>query len=85
MKVKLIGSHLCPDTLYALNKLKEKDAEVDFQDISASFAALRNYLQVRENNSMYETVRKAGGIGIPYFELNDGTQTLDLNVVLMKL
>ncbi len=85
MKVKLIGSHLCPDTLYALNKLKEKNADIDFQDISASFAALKDYLQVREKSTLYESVRNSVGIGIPYFELNDGTQTLDLNVVLKKL
>lgn len=24
MKVTVVGSHLCPDTLYALNKLKPK-------------------------------------------------------------
>ena len=27
MKVTVIGSHLCPDTLYALNKLVEAKAE----------------------------------------------------------
>lgn len=85
MKVKVIGSHLCPDTLYALNKLKEKNADIDFQDLSASFPALQDYLYVRENNALYDTVLEAGGIGIPFFELKDGTQTLDLDVVLKKL
>ena len=27
MKVTVIGSHLCPDTLYALNRLSEAKAE----------------------------------------------------------
>ncbi|MBM7652165.1 glutaredoxin [Neobacillus cucumis] len=85
MKVKVIGSHLCPDTLYALSKLKEKNANVDFQDLSTSFPALKDYLYVRENNTLYDSVREAGGIGIPFFEIEDGTQTLDLNVVLIKL
>jgi glutaredoxin-related protein len=85
MKVKVIGSHLCPDTLYALTRLKEKNSEIDFQDLSASFSALKDYLYVRENNALYDAVRKAGGIGIPFFEIEDGTQTLDLNVVLNRL
>ncbi|MEH7275995.1 glutaredoxin [Neobacillus vireti] len=85
MKVKVIGSHLCPDTLNALNKLKEKNADIDFQDLSASFSALKNYLYVRENNALYDTVREVGGIGIPFIELEDGTQTLDLNVVLNRV
>lgn len=85
MKVKVIGSHLCPDTLYVISKLKEKNVEIDFQNLSASFSALKDYLNVRENNVLYETVRKAGGIGIPFIELEDGTQTFDLNVVLNKV
>jgi glutaredoxin-related protein len=82
MKVKVIGSHLCPDTLYALSKLKEKNADIDFQNLSASFSALKNYLYFRHNNALYEAVREAGGIGIPFIELEDGTQTLDLDVLI---
>ena len=41
MKLILIGSHLCQDTLYALNKLKDYKVEIDFQDISSSFPALK--------------------------------------------
>lgn len=85
MKVKVIGSHLCPDTLYALCKLTEKHAEVDFKNMSASLPDLKEYLAVREQNAMYSAVRQNGGIGIPYFELEDGTQTLDLGGVLKKL
>ena len=33
MKVTVIGSHLCPDTLYALNRLAGAGAEVEFKDI----------------------------------------------------
>ena len=29
MKVTVIGSHLCPDTLYAPNRLSEAKAEID--------------------------------------------------------
>jgi glutaredoxin-related protein len=85
MKVKVIGSHLCPDTLYALSRLKEKNADIDFQNLSASFSALKDYLYVRENNALYDAVRETGGIGIPFFEIEDGSQTLDLNVVLERV
>lgn len=46
---------------------------------------MKRYLAVREQNEMYESVRRAGGIGIPYFELEDGTGTLDLNEVLARI
>lgn len=84
MKVKVIGSHLCPDTLYALNKLKERNVDFEFQDFSSSFSALKNYLYIRENNPLYEAIREAGGLGIPLFEIEDGSQTLDINTVINR-
>ena len=33
MKVTVVGSHLCPDTLYALHQLAAAGAEIDFKDI----------------------------------------------------
>lgn len=85
MKVTVIGSHLCPDTLYALNKLCEKKADISFKNLSASLPDLKEYLAVRENDPAYEEVKKGGGIGIPYFILEDGTRTLDLDTVLARL
>lgn len=85
MKVKVIGSHLCPDTLYALCRLKENNVEVDFKNLSASLPDLKEYLAVRESNALYEAVRNGGSIGIPFFELEDGTTTLELDEVLAKM
>lgn len=85
MIVKVIGSNLCPDTLYALYKLRESNVDIDFQNISTNFPALKEYLKNRENNPLYEAVREANGIGIPFFELEDGFQTLDLDYVLKNV
>lgn len=82
MKVTVIGSHLCPDTLYALNKLSEAKAEIEFKNLSASLPDLRTYLALRESSPLYESVRENGSIGIPAFVLEDGTVTLDLADVL---
>ena len=78
MKVTVIGSHLCPDTLYALNRLSEVKAEIEFKNLSASLPDLKAYLALRDSDPHYEAVKKNGGIGIPAFVLEDGTVTLDL-------
>ena len=57
MKITVIGSHLCPDTLYALNRLSAAGAEVDFQDILSCHAALRTYLNLRDTNDLYAEIR----------------------------
>lgn len=84
MKVIVVGSHLCPDTLYALHRLREKDVEIDFKNMSSSLSDLKEYLSLRENLDIYKEIRSVGGIGIPCFILEDGTKTLDLNDVIGK-
>ena len=81
-KVTVIGSHLCQDTLYALNRLSEAKAEIDFKNLSASLADLKVYLALRQDSPVYADVREGCGIGIPCFVLEDGTVTLDLEAVL---
>lgn len=82
MKVTVVGSHLCPDTLYALTRLVEAGKDIEFKNISASLPDLKVYLGLRESEPMYEKVKANGGIGIPCFILEDGTKTLDLKDVL---
>ena len=82
MKVTVIGSHLCPDTLYALNRLSEADVEMYFKNISSSLADLKVYLALRQDSPIYADIRANGGIGIPCFLLEDGTATRDLKEVL---
>lgn len=82
MKITVIGSHLCPDTLYALNKLVEAGREIEFKNLSASLPDLKAYLALRDSEAMYQSVKEGGGIGIPCFILEDGTKTMDLNAVL---
>ena len=82
MKVTVIGSHLCPGTLYALNKLTEAGADITFKNLSASLTDLKAYLALRESDPHYASVREKGMIGIPAFILEDGTVTLELADVL---
>ena len=65
MKVTVIGSHLCPDTLYALNRLSGAKAEIEFKNLSASLADLKVYLSLRQDSPVYADIREHGGIGIP--------------------
>lgn len=85
MKLTVIGSHLCEDTRNALEILKEKNVEVNFENMSESLDSLKAYLAVRETSEMYKAVRAAGGIGIPCFVFEDGTKTLDLSAALTKI
>lgn len=71
--MKIYGSHLCEDTQKVLKEVK--DAE--FRNISEDLSALKEFLEIRDTNPIYDEVKKNGGIGIPVFVLDDGTVTFD--------
>ncbi|MGN0267075.1 MAG: glutaredoxin [Lachnospiraceae bacterium] len=82
MKVTVIGSHLCPDTLYALNQLAAAGAEISFKDILSCHADLMSYLMLRDTSDVYAEIRGKERLGVPCFVCEDGTVTLDIKEVL---
>ena len=68
-------------TLKVVEEAKENNVDFDFKDISSSFPALKEYLNIRETNPIYEEVKNKGGLGIPCF-LKDEKVTLNLDDVL---
>lgn len=84
MKVTVIGSHLCPDTLFALNQLCAKGAEVTFKDILSCHADLLDWLEIRRTSAVYDGIRDQRRLGIPCLVKEDGTVALDLEEVLAE-
>ncbi len=82
MKVKVIGSHMCPKTLYAIPQLVGAGITVQFVDMFGSHDGMKEYLKLRENDPLYADVRGKDVFGIPCFVLEDGTKTRDLQKVL---
>ena len=80
--ITVIGSHACPHTLAALNKLTEAGVQVDFKDILGSHADLKAYLALRDADPLYDGIRGTARIGIPCFIKEDGSATLKLEEVL---
>jgi len=90
----IIGSHLCPSTIYAITKCKEAGAMFRFQDVSASLSDLKAFLALHEHDEVYQEFREMSGredyqtngrIGFPCFVFEDGFKTLDLEEALEKI
>lgn len=84
MKVTVLGSHLCPDTVAAIDLYKERGVDFEFHNISESLASLKEFLAVRDNNASYDEVKAAGGIGIPVVVFEDGSITRNPEDVFAK-
>lgn len=82
MRVTLIGSHLCPDTVAAMNRLLAEGVEIEYKDILSCHRDLREYLNLRDNSPVFDEVRGTDRLGVPCFITEDGTVTLDIADVL---
>jgi Glutaredoxin-related protein len=77
MSLIVYGADICSDCREAKVKLNAAGIPFEYRDITASTKTLKEFLRLRDSEKIFEPVKKAGGIGIPLFILEDGTKTLD--------
>lgn len=85
MKVTLIGSHLCPDTIDAMNKLLAAGCEIEYRDILSCHSDLRFYLALRDSSPAYAEIRGTERLGVPCILDGEGNITLDYNAFIQGL
>lgn len=73
--IKIYGMSTCPDCI-AVDKQVEGDNHYEIIDIGSHVKYLKEFLRLRDNNSVFDEARKHGYAGIPCFVLEDGTVTL---------
>ncbi len=83
MKAIVYGSHMCPGTLSALVKLFDEGITVDFHDVLGTNQELKAFLHLRED-PIFDEKKAQDKIGFPFFILEDGTKTFDLDEVIKK-
>ncbi len=80
MKIIMYGAEICSDCVEAKEKLAASDGiELDLRDITESTKTLKEFLSHRDHDEIFADVIKNGGIGIPFFILEDNTVTFEVN------
>lgn len=82
--VKFYGSPLCPDCVACKKNFDENKLEYEYIDITASMRALKEFLKIRDNNSIFDVCREGGSVGIPALLSEDGEITIDWEGYLTK-
>lgn len=77
--LKIYGSMLCKDCVDCLADLQKANVEFLFCDFADSLIYLKEFLKIRDENSLFDSVREKGSIGIPAIVKEDGSVTLDWN------
>jgi glutaredoxin-related protein len=85
MKTIVYGSMICPDTRNILELFEKNSIEVEFKDVTAELANLKAFINLREGNKTFDKARLTNKIGIPYFILPDGKETIDEAEALFAL
>lgn len=73
----IYGSMLCKDCVECREALDKASVKYEFRDFALELKNLKEFLQIRDHNSMFEPIKEAGGIGIPCIVLENGEITLD--------
>ena len=75
--LKIYGSMLCKDCVECVADLKQANVEFEFCDFADSLLYLKEFLKIRDENSLFDEVRVKGSIGIPTIVKDDGSICLD--------
>ena len=80
MKITMYGAEICPDCVEAKKQLKmDESIELDYRNITESTKILKEFLLYRDHEEMFMSVKEEGRIGIPFFLLEDGTKTFEID------
>ena len=75
--IKIYGSMLCPDCVECRKDLDAAGTAYEYLDFSENLKNLKEFLKIRDGNSMFDSQREEGKIGIPCIVREDGSITLD--------
>ena len=73
----IYGSMLCPDCVRCRQELDSAGKSYEYRDFSDSLLWLKEFLKLRDENPLFDEVKKEGKIGIPCIVHDDGRVTLD--------
>ena len=77
--MKVYGSDICIDCRNYKAIQKKRGFEAEYIDITENTKNLREFLGMRDSETIFISVKENGGIGIPLFVMEDGRKTLDID------
>ena len=84
MKVVMYGAKACPDCVEAEKILKEKGIQYLYMEFSDNMGYMKRFLALRDESPIFDEIKAKHGIGIPCFQFQDGSLSLDIDDVLKR-
>jgi glutaredoxin-related protein len=83
--MKVYGTDICIDCRNQKAIWKSRGLQAEYINITENTNNLKEFLAIRDQDVLFETVRNQGGIGIPLFVREDGAKTFDIDEALSWL
>lgn len=77
--MKVYGADICIDCRNYKAIQKKRGFDAEYIDIVENTMNLREFLEIRDTDPIFEPVKEHHGIGIPLFVREDGMKTFDIN------
>ena len=74
--LKVYGSPLCKDCTDCLAAFDKAGVSYEFLDITAQLCHMKAFLSLRDSSALFDSVRQAGIIGIPWIVEEEGKVSL---------
>ena len=84
MKVVMYGTKACPDCVEAEEILKEKGIQYLYMEYSDNIGYLKRFLTLRDTNPIFDEVKENHWVGVPCFQFQDGSLSLDIDEVVKR-
>lgn len=76
--MKFYGSMICADTVYADKVLRSNNIDVEYIDITANIANMKEFIRLRDSKKEFDSAKENGYVGIPAFLKEDGSIEFDV-------
>lgn len=74
--LKIYGSMLCKDCVQCVADLKQANVSFEFYDFADSLTNLKEFLQLRDSEAVFDDAKREHYIGIPCIVEEDGGVSL---------
>jgi len=73
----IYGSMLCPDCVECRKDLDAAGTTYEYRDFSDNLMYLKEFLKLRDENPLFDEIKREGKIGIPCIVWDDGSIHFD--------
>ena len=77
--MKVYGAEICVDCRNYKAIAQNRGIDAEYVDIMENTRNLREFLEIRDSDPVFDAVKARHGIGIPLFVREDGAKTFDIN------